>query len=60
MSNNIPDHKNLRQYGDEMHCSHCGKTWDVNDPEPPACKTGDDYIREMRTRLSTTRERGNT
>ena len=30
-------HKNARQHSDQMHCSHCGKQWDVNDPEPPAC-----------------------
>jgi len=32
-----PEHKNARQHSDEMHCSHCGKTCDVNDPEPPPC-----------------------
>lgn len=26
------------QYSDEMHCAHCGLRWDVNDPEPPACR----------------------
>jgi hypothetical protein len=32
-----PEHKAVRQYSDEYQCSHCGKTWDVNDPEPPPC-----------------------
>ena len=31
-------HKQARQYSDQMHCHHCGKQWDVNDPEPPPCK----------------------
>jgi hypothetical protein len=31
-------HHCLRQYSDQMTCRQCGKTWDVNDPEPPACK----------------------
>jgi hypothetical protein len=26
------------QYSDEMHCAPCGLRWDVNDPEPPACR----------------------
>lgn len=30
------EHK-ARQYGDELQCHICGKTWEVNDPEPPPC-----------------------
>lgn len=26
-----------RQYSDQMACSECGLSWDVNDPEPPIC-----------------------
>lgn len=26
------------QYSDQYHCPQCGLTWDVNDPEPPACQ----------------------
>ena len=26
-----------QQCGDEMLCGRCGLTWDVGDPEPPAC-----------------------
>jgi len=26
-----------RQYSDQMHCAKCGLTWDVNDPDAPAC-----------------------
>jgi hypothetical protein len=44
-------HKKPRRYSDEIHCSHCGKTWDVNDPEPPACKTGHDMFLELRNKL---------
>lgn len=32
----MPEHK-ARQYGDELQCHICGKTWEVNDPEPPPC-----------------------
>ena len=28
-----------RQVCDQMSCARCGYVWDVNDPEPPACKT---------------------
>lgn len=27
-----------RQHSDQMLCGRCGLAWDVNDPEPPACK----------------------
>ncbi|QGF21060.1 hypothetical protein MA11_gp35 [Pectobacterium phage MA11] len=30
-------HRQPRQYSDQVSCSACGKTWDVNDPEPPEC-----------------------
>lgn len=26
------------QQSDEMFCAKCGLRWDVNDPEPPACR----------------------
>lgn len=27
-----------RQGADQqMHCARCGFTWDIDDPEPPAC-----------------------
>jgi hypothetical protein len=26
------------QYSDQMNCAACGLVWDMNDPEPPACK----------------------
>jgi len=31
------EHQSARQFSDQMLCSHCGKAWDVNDPEPPEC-----------------------
>lgn len=31
------NHKAARQYSDQIHCSHCGRQWDVNDPDPPEC-----------------------
>jgi len=27
-----------RQYSDQMQCS-CGLAWDVNDPDPPVCRS---------------------
>jgi hypothetical protein len=27
-----------RQYSDQMHCQVCRLTWDMNDPDPPACR----------------------
>jgi len=36
-------HKSLRQYSDQMHCSYCGKQWDVNDPDPPECDTREEH-----------------
>ncbi len=27
-----------RRYSDQMICHHCGLTWDVLDPEKPACE----------------------
>lgn len=32
------DHKNVTRINDEYVCTHCGKSWDVNDQEPPACE----------------------
>lgn len=31
------NHRNARQYSDSMVCTDCGRSWDVNDPEPPPC-----------------------
>ena len=28
-----------RQGADQqIHCARCGYTWDIDDPEPPACR----------------------
>lgn len=32
-----PNRCRARQQSDQMHCSNCGLTWDMNDPEPPEC-----------------------
>lgn len=29
---------NALQYSDQMFCQTCGLTWDVNDPDEPACR----------------------
>ena len=45
-------HKNVRRYGDEYHCSSCGKQWSIDDQDPPECKresqAGRDAIESMR------------
>lgn len=28
-----------RQYSDQMHCHKCGLVWDMNDPDPPSCRS---------------------
>jgi hypothetical protein len=33
-----PLHATPRQFNDQIMCSHCGKCWDVNDPDPPPCE----------------------
>lgn len=38
-------HRNPHRQGDQLHCGHCGKQWDVNDPEPPSCISWPDKIR---------------
>ena len=45
------DHSNVRQYSDQLYCSNCGKTWDVNDPYPPACMSGHDKFLQIRDEL---------
>ncbi|AUR86159.1 hypothetical protein NVP1083O_13 [Vibrio phage 1.083.O._10N.286.52.B9] len=45
------DHKQVRQYSDQMHCSFCNRQWDVNDIDPPECMSGHDKFLEMRERL---------
>lgn len=49
------EHKNVRQYSDQYHCSSCGRQWDVNDPDPPPCQresqAGEKAMREIRRAL---------
>jgi len=47
-------HKKLRRYSDQCYCAECGKQWDINDPEPPACvikKTPEQWIAELKEKL---------
>lgn len=30
-------HKRLIHQSDQTTCTHCGKTWDINDIDPPSC-----------------------
>ena len=50
----MTEHK-ARQYGDELYCRVCGKTWDVNDPDPPPCidrkAVGRESIKSMKEKL---------
>lgn len=31
-------HKSVYVAGDSSWCTHCGKSWDTGDPDPPNCK----------------------
>lgn len=31
------EHKRIERFQNEYMCLHCGKSWDVNDLEPPSC-----------------------
>lgn len=35
-----------RQYSDQKQCDRCGLIWDMNDPDPPKCKTDEELRRE--------------
>ena len=45
-------HRSLRRYGDEYHCSACGKQWSIDDPDPPECqresRAGREAVESMR------------
>lgn len=41
-------HTKARQFGDQMQCAACGKSWDVNDPEPPECTPAPKTARQQR------------
>ena len=32
------NHKRPWRHNDQMYCAECGKSWDIDDPEPPECK----------------------
>lgn len=41
-----------RQHSDQMMCAACGLAWDVNDPDPPACRKVDrrsKIVKEIKT-----------
>lgn len=46
------NHRSVRRYGDEYHCSSCGKQWSIDDQYPPDCKresqVGRDAVESMR------------
>ena len=47
-----------RQYSDQMQCSRCGLTYDVNDPDPPDCnkrRTQFDWAAAQKINVTTTR-----
>lgn len=45
----INGHGVLVRQNDQVYCRRCGKTWDVTDPDPPKCKTGDDARHSHKT-----------
>lgn len=36
--------------GQEHACTRCSYVWDLNDPEPPQCKTDSELLVERNTR----------
>lgn len=40
-------HRNPVRRGDQIECGHCGKQWDVNDPEPPECISWPAKVRQQ-------------
>lgn len=46
----------LSRQDDQTMCSHCGKAWDVTDPEPPECvdgkQTGEQWLERIRRNLA--------
>ena len=43
-----------RQQSDQKRCERCDLTWDMNDPDPPECKTPHDIAMDaMRKDLGT-------
>lgn len=44
-----------KQFNDMNHCDICSKTWNVNDPNPPACEPqlGDliNYVQILQDRI---------
>ena len=42
-----------RQYSDQMCCTKCGLNWDVNDEDPPACKTEAEFdLKKLRRKVA--------
>lgn len=39
------------QVSDQMRCERCDLLWDINDPEPPKCKTGKELYLRTKTKL---------
>lgn len=42
-------HKAARRYCDQMMCTHCGLSWDVDDPNPPSCNKPPSHTTTNRT-----------
>ncbi len=40
-----------RQYSDQMQCCRCGYIWDMNDDDPPTCKTKEQIGTEAINRI---------
>ena len=39
--------------GQEHACTRCGFVWDINDPDPPRCKTNNELLVERNNRQLT-------
>ncbi len=40
-----------QQVSDQMRCERCNLLWDINDIDPPKCKTGHDLFEQKRDEL---------
>jgi len=52
----MASHKKPMRYSDQMYCSHCGNSWDVNDVDPPSCISNHDVFLKVRAELKRVNE----
>ncbi len=40
-----------RQHSDQMVCGKCALQWDINDPEPPACRNAEKVVEPLKPEI---------